>query len=420
MEFKAKKEVLNNGMILLSIPMATESVTAILLIKVGSRNESKKINGLSHFVEHMVFKGTQQWPTTQEVNRVIDSVGGVFNAFTGQEYTGFWVKLAKKHLPLGLEFLNQIIFHCKLPEIELERERGVILEEIKMRYDDPMVKVADSFVSQVYSVTTLGFDVIGTSKNIKTIKREEFLKHLKKWYQPKNMVLAVAGGIGEVKETAEKIFKNEKNNFSNQPEKLKFIQHKPQIQVINKSIEQAHFCLGLRTFGYDDPDRYVLAVLKTILGGNTSSRLWNEIREDRGLAYYVRTTTDAFMETGYLVTQAGCSTKKLEETIKLTVKEYEKISRKPVGGKELRLAKEYLRGRLALAFEDSQTVAGEYGESLLLEGKVRSLAEIYHRLDKVSVTKIQQLAKRIFDLSQLNLTIVGPFKNKEKFARLLL
>ena len=422
MQLQQKTSKFSNGLTLLTIPMPTESVTALLLVRVGSRDESKAINGLSHFVEHMVFKGTEKWPTTQAVNRVIDSVGGVFNAFTGQEYTGFWVKVAKKHLPLGLEFLKQIIFKCRLPKEELERERGVILEEIKMRDDEPMTLVADKFVSQVYSATQLGRDVIGTSENIKRIQRIEFVKHLKKWYQPSNMVLAVAGPAS-AKGTAaevEKIFSQKANNVINQPEKLKFKQDKPQTQVINKKIEQAHFCLGVRTFGRVHPDRYVLAVLTTILGGNTSSRLWNEIREIRGLAYYVRSSTDSFRETGYLITQAGCATDKLAETIKLTVKEYEKISQEPVKDKELKLAKEYLKGRLALAFEDSQIVAGEYGESLLLEGKVRTLAEIYDQLDQVQVDRVQQLAGKIFQASQLNLTIVGPFKNQEKFARLLL
>jgi len=411
---------LANGLTLLTIPMPTESVTAILLVRVGSRDESKEINGLSHFVEHMVFKGTQKWPTTQAVNRIIDSVGGVFNAFTGQEYTGFWVKLAKKHLNLALEFLYQIVFKLKLPEVELERERGVILEEIKMRHDEPMTLVTDKFVSQIYGLTQLGQEVIGTSENIKKIKREEFLNHLSHWYQPSNMVLAIAGAVGEVKETAEKIFGGKGDGFINQPEKLKFKQDKPQVQVINKQIEQAHFCLGVRTFGRVDPDRYALAVLTTILGGNTSSRLWNEIRENRGLAYYVRSMTDSFRETGYLTTQAGCAIDKLGETIKLTIKEYEKISQQPVKDKELKLAKEYLKGRLALAFEDSQTVAGEYGESLLLEGRVRTLAEIYAKLEQVRADRIQQVAGKILAASQLNLTIVGPFKNQSKFARLLL
>ncbi|MCX6816293.1 MAG: pitrilysin family protein [Candidatus Beckwithbacteria bacterium] len=287
MEFKVKKEVLRSGLTLVTVPMKTESVGAILLVRVGSRDETKEINGLSHFVEHMVFKGTEKWPTTQEVNKVIDSVGGVFNAFTSQEYTGFWVKVAKQHLNLALEFLYQIIFKLKLPLAELERERGVILEEIKMRHDEPMTLVGDEFVSQVYSVTQLGQEVIGPAENIGRLEREDFLKHLNKWYQPANMVLAIAGPAS-AKATAaevEKIFtgKGEGISFRQRPEKLEFKQDKPQIQAIEKKIEQAHFCLGTRTFERTNINRYVLAVLNTILGGNTSSRLWNEIREKRGL-----------------------------------------------------------------------------------------------------------------------------------------
>ncbi len=426
MKYKQKVNQLANGLTLVTVPMETESVTAVLLVRVGSRDEEKKINGLSHFVEHMVFKGTQKWPTAQAVNKVIDSVGGAFNAFTSWENTGFWVKVAKKHLNLGLEFLEQLIFKPRLPELELERERGVILEEIKMRQDEPMIKVSEAFVSQVYSLTCLGQAVIGTAENIKSIPRTKFIKHLNKWYQPKNMVLAVAGpssaATAGTAGLVEKIFQSEKSGevkFSDQPGKLSFKQDKPQIQVIEKKIEQAHFCLGVRTFERTNKDRYVLALLNTILGGNTSSRLWNEIRENRGLAYYVRSSIDSFFETGYLVTQAGCDVKKLNESIKLTLNEYEKIGQKPVEDKELKLAKEYLKGRLALALEDSQDVAEQFGEDLLLEGKVRTIQEMLEGVDKVEIDDIQRVGGKIFQERQLNLTIVGPFKNQNQFAKLL-
>lgn len=416
MQLQPKTETLKSGLTLVTIPMETESVSVVLLVRVGSRDESKKINGLSHFVEHMVFKGTAKWPTTQEVNKVIDSVGGVFNAFTSQEHTGFWVKVAKQHLALGLEFLQQMIFKPLLPETELNRERGVILEEIKMRNDEPMIVAGDSFVSQVYSLTQLGQEVIGTAENIQQLQRREFLKHLKTWYQPKNMILAVAGPASAeaTVRQAEKIFldKGEEIDFRHQPAKLSFNQDKPQIQVIKKEIEQAHICLGVRTFERTNQDRYVLAVLSTILGGNTSSRLWNEIREKRGMAYYVRTSNDSYFETGYLVTQAGCAVNKAAEVIKLMVNEYEQISRKLVLNKELILAKEYLKGRLTLSFEDNQDVAEELGESLLLEGKVRILPEIIKGVEKVTQEDVLRVGKQIFKHNQLNLTVVGPKGNR--------
>lgn len=386
--------------------MPGESVTAILLVRVGSRDETKQNNGLSHFFEHMVFKGTEKWPTTQAVNQVIDSVGGIFNAFTSQETTGFWVKVAKKHLGLALEFIDQTVFHSLLPNAELERERGVILEEIKMRDDDPMVKVGDSFVSQVYSATPLGWDVIGPAENIRNLRREDFLNHLKHWYVAENMVLVIAGAIDkkQIKPLMMKVGAIKHEQFSWQ-------QDQPKMQIIEKPIEQAHFCLGLRTFERGNSDRYILTVLNTILGGNTSSHLWNEIREKRGLAYYVRSSLDSYWETGYLVTQAGCAVNKLAEAIKLTENEYLTIH-KNIKDSELILAKEYLKGRLALSFEDNQGVAGQMAEDWLLEGKIRFLKDLSEGIEKVNLDDIRKLAKKIFQKNQLNLTIVGKVKQK--------
>lgn len=407
--------------------METESVGAILLVKVGSRNETKDLNGISHFFEHMPFKGTKKWPTAQAVNQVIDSIGGIFNAFTNQEETGFWVKVAQKHLGTGLEFLYQLMFQAQLPAEELERERGVILEEIKMRDDDPMIKVGDSFETQIFSGTALGQEIIGNSENIKKMKRENFFAHLEKWYRPENMVLGIAGGMEKnVEELAEKIF----HIFHTRDEKflhflhpgcvsLEFKQTKPAVQMITKKIEQLHFCLGIRTFERGNENRYALGILKTILGGSTSSRLWNEIREKRGLAYYVRTSNDSFSDTGYLVTQAGCAVAKAEEAIKITLENYQKMAIKPVTAAELNLAKEYLKGRLALAWEDSQDVAGYLADDWLFERKMRTMKEIYEAIDKVSAEQVLKVGKQIFDLKQLNLTVVSPLADENKFAKLL-
>ncbi len=422
MQFNAKVDKLNSGLTLISCPLPSESIGAILMVKVGSRNETRGVNGISHFFEHMPFKGTKKWPTAQAVNQVIDSRGGVFNAFTNQEQTAFWVKLAKKHLPVALEFLHQLIFQPLLPAEELERERGVILEEIKMRADDPMINVGDSFEEQIFQKSRLGQPIIGTPENIKSMKREQFFNHLNRWYRPENMVLAIAGGIGkDVSKLAEEIFtgRRDKAEKIGRGEKYGVKQTKPDINMITKKIEQVHFCLGLRTFKRDHPDRYVLGVLKTILGGSTSSRLWNEIREKRGLAYYVRTGNDAFTDTGYLATQAGCAIDKAEEALKITIENYAYMADKLVSPEELTLAKEYLKGRLALSWEDSQDVAGYLADDYLFEGKIRSIDELYREIDRVTAEKVLEVAKKIFDLRQLNLTVVSPLADKDKFAKLL-
>lgn len=426
MRLEVKKQKLKSGLTLVTVPMQADSATAMLMVKAGSRNESKKINGISHFLEHMVFKGTQRWPTPMGMNQVIDSIGGVYNAWTSKEYTAFWIKVAKKHLGLGLEFLHQAVFKPLLPEKELEKERGVILEEIKMYEDNPMHKVMKSFINQIFKDSSLGQEVIGRPENIMRLKKEEFYKYMKNWYQPENMVLGIAGGMEkEVNKTVESRFKSlgkSKRSCTDQPMKLKFSQSQPRVQLVNKKIEQAHFCLGARIFKRDHQDRYVLEVLTTILGGSTSSRLWQEIREKRGLVYYIRTNSYSLTETGYLMTQAGCDVHKINQAIKITLNEYGKISQKKVLSSELKLAKEYLKGRLALGLEDSQDVAGLFASDLLLDNKLRSIEEIKKRIDQVEISDVLRVANGLLKPDQMNLTVVGPFepKQKESFQKILI
>jgi len=423
MKFEHKKTELENGLSVIEIPMETESVGIELSVRVGSRDESEDVNGISHFLEHMVFKGTEKWRTAMDMNRVIESVGGVFNAFTSREHTGFWVKIAKKHWKLGLEYVYQSVFKPLLPEVELEKERGVILEEIKMYQDNPMSLVGREFAKQMYGGTALGRHVIGKAENIKRLEKKEFDSHLQEWYQPKNMALGIAGGMeGDIEEAVKEIFKADGGGevkLGDKPELFEFEQSKLVRQVINKEIEQAHFCLGVRTFERGNKDRYVLAVLNTILGGNSSSRLWEEIREKRGLVYYVRSGIDSFMETGHLVTQAGCDRARIDEALKVTLGEYMRMKDKGVTEGELKLAKEYLKGRLALSLEDSQEVAGVFSESLVLENKVRTVEEVIAGVEAVKKEDVLRVAKRIFKKEMLNLTVVGKFKEKDRFEKII-
>ena len=419
MNWQFNQEILPNGLKALIVPMPTESVTVLLMVRVGSRDETKNLNGISHFFEHMVFKGTQKWPSPMELNRVIDSVGGVFNAFTSQEHTGFWVKIAKKHLKLGLEFVGELVFHSLLPSKELEKERGVILEEIKMNEDNPMRHVYDQFVSQVYSATSLGRPIIGRPENIKTVQKPDFIKHLQTWYQPQNMVLAVSGGLDStINEQIRQVFGGVKGSAKMVHKRIN-LNPQTRIQLVKKEIQQLHFCLGLTTFERINPDRYVLTLLNLIFGGNTSSRLWNEIREKRGLVYYIRSSTDSYFDTGYLVVQAGCDLKRGQEAIKVTLQELNKLTGK-ITDQELAEAKEYIKGHLALSLEDSQEVADLFGEDLLIEGKIRTIKEIITGVEAVTVNQIQVLAKKLLANRNLNLTVLGPVDKREKFSKLLI
>lgn len=425
MKLQPKQERLVNGLTVVTVPTKTESVAAMIGVRVGARDETKKTNGISHFLEHMVFKGTKKWPKPTDMNKVIESVGGLVNAYTTREETCFWVKLPKKHLKLGLEFLQQAVFAPLLPKAELEKERGVILEEIKMYEDNPMSKVWREYVILVYSKTPLGRHVIGEPENIKSLAKQQFFAHLKQWYQPKNMVLGVAGGLGQqtLKE-AEAVFGGEKEGgvkFTDRPEQLLFKQAGQKLKVINRDIQQAHFCLGLRTFERTNKDRYALALLNTVLGENMSSRLFEEVREKRGLVYYVRSRLSGYFDTGDLVVQAGCDARRVEEAIRVVKDEFFKLTNRRTGvtSDELKRAKEYAKGMIALSLEDSSRVAGRFSEDLLLEGRMRTVEEVKQKLEAVSQDDITRVAKRILDRKWLNLVVLGPVKNKGRFARLL-
>ncbi|MBU1085384.1 insulinase family protein, partial [Patescibacteria group bacterium] len=372
------------------------------------------------------FKGTKKWPKPTDMNRVIESVGGVVNAFTSREYTGFWVKLPKKYLKLGLEFLYQAVFESLLPEAELEKERGVILEEIKMYEDNPMAQVFREYISQVYSLTCLGQTVLGPAKNIKSMKRSDFFNHLKKWYVPDNMVLGVAGGVDsdEVGKLAREIFSKSGSgeiSFENRPEKIKISQDKPAVQLIKKPIQQAHFCFGVRALKRTHKDRYALTLLNTVLGANMSSRLFEEVREKRGLVYYVRSFANEYFDVGDLVAQAGCDANRVDEAIKVVKGEFLKLAgeKTKVSNDELKRAKEYVKGMLALSLEDSKTVAGVFSESLLLEGKIRSINEVIKRVEKVTVDDVFSVAKKVMNELQINLTVLGKFKDETRFEKLI-
>jgi predicted Zn-dependent peptidase len=426
MKIKQQKIVLKNGLTLIVAPMATESVGLILSVRVGSRDESTATNGISHFMEHMVFKGTERWPKPTDMNQVIEGVGGVVNAFTNFENTSFWVKVAKKYLGLGLEFLHQAVFHPLIPVKELEKERGVIVEEINRYEDLPDQKVSDDFVVQTYKGTNLGRRIIGSKKNILSLQRDDFCQHLHYWYQPANMVLAVAGGVNpeQVVKQAEKIFEEKtesKSSFKDKPKPVSLSQRQAQLRLIKRKTQQAHFCLGLTTIKRDDPDRYSLGVLNIVLGGNMSSRLFNEVREKRGLVYSIKSETEGFFETGYLVVQAGCDLNRTEEAIKVTKNEFFKLAEKAktVTESELRRTKEYLKGVLALRLEDSFSVASLFGHDLLLDNRLRSIEEIKQGCEAVTIADVWRLAKKIFVPERLNLTVLGPFASQANFEGLL-
>lgn len=417
------KIVLKNGLRVITVSMPqVESVTSMILVGAGSRYESKKTNGISHFLEHMVFKGTQKRPSALAISSVIDGIGADFNAATGKEETLFFIKSAQKHLSLSLDILTDIVLHSKISAEETEREKGVIIEEINMYEDTPMRRVNEYFEKLLYPDSSLGWDIAGDKETIKGIKRKDFLEYHHRLYFPENMVVIVAGGFKErqAQSLVEDYFIDLKSKIKKPVSARQFTQTKPEVFLKTKKTDQTHLVLGVRGNPLGHKDRYIEAILATILGGGMSSRLFIQVRERRGLAYYIRTEVEHYLDNGYLATAAGVDTKRAKKAIEVILEEYQKMSKlSQISQKELNKAKEFVKGRLILDLEDSRNVASLYGTQELLEGEIRTPKEMMAQIDKVTKEDVTRVAGEFFANQRLNLAIVGPFKEKDGFEKIL-
>lgn len=419
---EVQKQTLKNGLRLITAPMPVESVTAMILVGAGSRYETSKIKGISHFLEHMAFKGTFKRPSARVLSSLIDGIGGYFNAATSKEETLFYIKSASKHLPLVIDVLADIVLNPKLVLAEIKKEKGVITEEINMQEDVPMSQVADCFERLLYSGSSLGWDVIGEKETIKAISRKDFLGYREQFYFPQNMILVIAGGFdqAQVEQLVGDFLGGVKTKGSRPTPKEMFFQNKPQIFLKTKKTDQTHLILGVRGNPLGHPDRYAEAILATILGGSMSSRLFLEVREKRGLAYYIRTDVEHHRDNGYLATAAGVDTRRVKEAIKIILQEYQKIVKdSKINQKELEKVKDFVKGRLVLELEDSRNVASLYGSQELLEGRIRTPEAIMAGVDQVSMSDIARVAREFFANERLNLALIGPDQNEAKLKKIL-
>lgn len=422
-----KKKTLENGLRVLTIPMpSVKSVTVLLMVGAGSRFEEKNINGISHFLEHMAFKGTQKRPNALAISSLIDGIGGEFNAFTSKDHTGYYIKAAAKHLLLLIDVLSDMLLHSKFDSEEIEKERGVIIEEINMYEDTPMRKVGDIYENLLYGDTKLGRDIAGRKEVIRSVKREDFVSYIDRFYGPSNTLITVSGAVDTNGNTSENVYKYVDKYLGEwkpkpvvQPDLMKDFQEKPELLVHFKDTQQAHLCLGFRSYPLADVSRYKLGVLTAILGGGMSSRLFIQVRERRGLAYYVRSMTEEYVDVGNFVTQAGVDVVRIEDAIKVSLEQFAKIKEEKVKTEEIVKAKEYLKGRFALELEDSRNVAALFATDEILEGKIRVPEDIIKEIDKVTIDDIQDTAREIFRKETLNLSIIGPYKEDERFRKLL-
>jgi len=417
-----KKTTLKNGLRIITAPMKdTQTATIFVMVGVGSRYESDKERGLSHFIEHMMFKGTKKRPNTQIITNELDGIGGEFNAFTGKSATAYYAKSDARHLDTTLDVISDMYLNSKFDPKEIERERGTILQEINMYEDMPMRSVEDVFEGLLYGDQKLGREILGIKETVGTVKRSDFVDYVKRFYISSDTVVCVAGKIDEVKviKKIEKLFSGIKKGEKPKFEEVIENQNLPKLKIKNKKTDQTHLVLGVRSYPDDHQDKYVISLLSIILGGNMSSRLFINVRERHGLAYYIHTGSETYKDAGYLATSAGVEHKNLNKAVDIILKEYKKMSTKKVTPGELQKAKDFIKGKSVMGLESSDSVASFLIGQEVSRNKIIVPREIFKKIDKVSADDILRVAKDIFKNEKLNLALIGPHKKSKELEDIL-
>lgn len=417
-----EKITLSNGLRVILVPMK-EATTATVLITTatGSRYETKKENGLSHFLEHMFFKGTEKRPTALSISEELDQVGGEYNAFTSKDRTAYYAKVDAKHTEMALDIVSDIFLNSTLPAEEIDRERGPILQELNMYEDTPVRHIGDVFEQLLYGDHPLGRDIIGTRENIKGFKRADFIRYLDRAYVASNVVVGIAGNfdVAWAKSMIERDFAEMRTGKNPARKGIVEKQEAPAAVLQKKKTDQTHFIVGVRAFDFSHEDRYVLAVLSTLLGGGMSSRLFMAVRERRGLAYSVHTGTDMYHDAGYLATQCGVEHGNLEKTIEVILDEYRRIATELVPDKELLKAKEHIKGSMAMHLESSDDIVSFLVDQEVLKDEIVLPKERSEKIDAVSAEDVLRVAGMIFRSDRLNLAVIGPHKSVKKLEKML-
>ena len=419
---KFEKRTFANGLRCIVAPMKdTQAATLWTLFGTGSKYETKKISGISHFLEHLFFKGTKSRPRPNQIARELDKIGAQKNAFTSKEYTGYYVKASAKHFDVGLDVVSDILLEPLFKKEEIEKERGVILQEIAMYEDDPRRQAYDLFEELMYGDQPAGWDTAGTPETVNNIKRDDILKYKNSHYLTSNGVVAVAGNIDP--ETAflkvERAFKNMPDGRKIAKLKVTERQKSPRVKFKKKDLDQTHLRLGVRAYPMYDERRYALQVLATILGGTWSSYLWREIREKRGLAYYVGASAEEYTDAGYLLATAGVAHENLPKVVKKIVEIMRHFRTKGVSEKELNFAKEYVRGSMALAFETTDEVATFLSSQELFYKKIMTPEDMLRKIEAVKKGDIIKVARDIFRPEKINLAAIGPHEDGQIYEKML-
>jgi predicted Zn-dependent peptidase len=418
-----KKIVLDNGLRIITAPMqGTNTVTVLILCGTGSDYESKENNGISHFLEHMFFKGTKKRPRPEVVNEEMDGMGAIHNAFTSHELTGYFLKVGKDYLLNSLDILADIYKNSLLEEEEIEKEKQVIVEEMHLDHDNPTIHIWRLWEHLLYGDQPAGWDISGEEKIIRALKRDDFANYFHNQYVSENTAVVVAGNFeeGSTISLIESLFGDIRRGPPlRQKPPIKKVQPASPVEVEYREIDQTNLMLGFSGYDAKHPRRYAADVLGVLLGGGASSRMFREIRGRLGLAYYVTSVHESYSNRGYLITYAGVDHSNVEKTIRVALEEYKKMCEKAVSAKELRRVKDYIRGTTLIGLEQSNAVASFVGTEEMISGKPLTVDEVFAKIESVTTDDIKAVAQDIFRPELLNLAMIGPFKEKEKFAKLL-
>ncbi len=397
------------------------SITTMVAVGAGSRYETKKNGGISHFLEHMFFKGSKKYPTAEMISTLVDGIGAINNAFTYKEYTAYWIKSAAKHVDLASDIIASMLKESLLAEEEINREKGVIVEERRLYQDNPRRWVWDCYYALQFDDQPLGWNVIGEEDVVNSLQRKDFVEYVDSLYATNNLSLIYAGKLPKnIKKIAEKYFSDlpSRAKFTPKPVK-KQKQTKPKVGIFYKKTDQANLILGVEGFSRKDDRRYAADVLETILGDGMSSRLFIQVRERRGLAYGVSAGQDNFLDTGTFVAYGGLKLEKVEEGLAVIKGELEKLISEKVPADEMKKAKEMIRGRIALQSESTNFLAEHFGIEFVLDRELESFDQYLKKIDAVTAEDIQGVAKELFQKNKYNLQIVGPFKSTKPFEKIL-
>jgi predicted Zn-dependent peptidase len=411
---------LANGLRVVTTPMpTTQAVSINLFVGVGSRSEPQRLNGITHFLEHMVFKGTERRPDAIMIASEIEGAGGTLNAYTNKEFTCYWNIVPYDRFETALDVTADMLLHSKLEQTEIDRERTVVQQELKHNHDNPGSWAGRLIGTAVYGEQPAGWDVGGSVELVEEMQRPDFLEHIGEWYYARNMVLSVAGNVTheQVLRLAEPMFADLRDGELPAVTAYDPQLTGPRVSTDSRDIDQCSLYLGLPIFGRFDPDRFAIRVMNDVLGAGMSSRLFREVRERRGLAYSVGSGYGYLSDAGVFTISAGVNREKLAETITVCLEEAQKLATDRVPDEEMRKAKDHTIGRFRLSLETAQSLGQRHGELLLTKGEIETIEDFVAAIESITPEQVQAVAQRVLLRDRLHCAAVGPKLDEDEIAK---